>query len=381
MRIRPITPRLFCLVCAWTLGLLVMIDRAGALILPVDYLLARGWEYVSGAGRYGFARASIVHTQHEYGDLGNMLGVNAYKQWRTNTYTMNSIGFRDLHDARKLSSHILVAGDSFMAGVGNTDSDTFAAQLERSLNQPVESYVPGDLSLLLTEGRFPASVSGSVLVWGRVERNLTADDGEMQKWMNDTACFQETPRQEFIRVTKTRIKHLVGWWMEYASFSPLRRIGQHWFQEVRFAVTGGHSREVIVSDDGSKMLFFAKDVRLLPKTADERGIARVAQAIAHARDCLKARGVDLVFLPIPDKSHVYKSHLPASVLAQSPTPSPEPLTVLDQELRAHGVTTVNLLPAFQAEASTKLLFWKDDTHWNAEGVRLGVEKTIPSLRN
>lgn len=367
-------PRLFCIILLTVLGTLVLLDRGASLLLPPERLFFRGWEYVSGAGRYNIARRSLTHVQDEYGDLGNMLGVDRYKQWRRNAYTMDEEGYRNVHGKRRSDAPVVVVGDSFIAGVGNTDQETFAVELERLTGIPMESYVPGDLSLLLTENRFPDLRRGTLLVWGRVERNLTAGDGEIQKWMRDTSCFTETPWKRLIRTSKTFVKQRIGNWVEYANISPLRRIGQRAFQRIRFALTGGHANTVILSEDGSDMLFYSKDVRLLRQDAADRQIADVADAIAHAQDCLARRGLSLLFVPIPDKPHIEHAHVPEDRKPSMPL-SPDPLSTLQKELSVRGVRVVDLLPAFQEYAGTTLLYWKDDTHWNGKGIRLAAEET------
>ena len=376
----PNNPRLYCVVLLSLLGVVVLGDRIAALTFQPGSLFFRGWEYVSGAGRYNNARRSIIYTQREYGDLGNMLGVDAYKQWRMNTYTMDDEGYRNAHGARNPKAKVLLVGDSFISGVGNTDDDTFAVRLQAALGRPVEPYVPGDLSLLLREKRFPESVKGSLLVWGRVERNLTSEDGEMAKWLRDSVCFAETPREKSINDAKTWVKRLIGGLTEYFHISPLRRLGQHLFQELRFAVTGGHASSVVVPENGSDILFFTKDVGLLSQSADDRQMTSVADAIAHARDCLGTLGISLLVVTIPDKSHVYVADVPASRKPAKPL-SPDPLEVLEKLLRGRKIASVNLTPAFIQQAkNAKRLYWNDDTHWNPTGINLAAVHTASAIK-
>ncbi|MBI1812987.1 hypothetical protein HY285_03205 [Candidatus Peregrinibacteria bacterium] len=373
-------PRLFCSVLLGTLIGLVLLDRMGALLLPPQALFFRGWEYVSGAGRYNIPRRRLVFREREYGDLANMLGVEQYKEWRMNTYTMDEEGYRNAHGSRRAAAPLLLSGDSFAAGVGNTDEQTFAVELERTTGLTVEPYVPGDLSLLLRENRFPPSASGSLLVWERVERNLTVDDAELQKWMRDTSCLQLTGWKRSLEDWKTRVKRVIGDWVEYTHLSPVRLLGEHLFQTLRFSWTKGHASAVLPAEDDSDMLFFAKDVRLLGQNAEQRQLDAVADAIAHARDCLARRGLGFLVVLVPDKSHVYLSHVPPSSLPLA-LPSPDTMEVLQGLLRKRRIATVNLLPAFRAHARrNELLYWNDDTHWNAEGIRLAAQTVVPTVR-
>jgi hypothetical protein len=74
---------------------------------------------------------------------------------------------------------------------------------------------------------------------------------------------------------------------------------------------------------------------------------------------------------IPDKLRVYRAYV------RGAPPLPEPAAGL-RALRARfapvGVTVVDLTPALRAAAAAalargRLVFWRDDTHWNGAGVR------------
>jgi hypothetical protein len=55
------------------------------------------------------------------------------------------------------------------------------------------------------------------------------------------------------------------------------------------------------------------------------------------------------------------------------------LDELEEGLRQLGVRVVNLAGIFRERAATdfengEYLYWRDDTHWNARGVRLAAER-------
>ena len=53
------------------------------------------------------------------------------------------------------------------------------------------------------------------------------------------------------------------------------------------------------------------------------------------------------------------------------------------ELKKNGIDFVDLTPPFQEEAKREgkdnPIWWPDDTHWNARGIRIGAEITLKSL--
>ena len=53
----------------------------------------------------------------------------------------------------------------------------------------------------------------------------------------------------------------------------------------------------------------------------------------------------------------------------------ELLAEITDAVSTAGVDVVNLLPVFrEATAEGRRLYWRDDTHWNDEGIRLGAEE-------
>jgi hypothetical protein len=74
---------------------------------------------------------------------------------------------------------------------------------------------------------------------------------------------------------------------------------------------------------------------------------------------------------IPEKYRVYKEYINDRRALPQPPPS---LLALKAFYEPHGVPVVDLTPALSAAARTLLVqdqyvFWRDDTHWNANGMR------------
>jgi len=57
-------------------------------------------------------------------------------------------------------------------------------------------------------------------------------------------------------------------------------------------------------------------------------------------------------------------------------------------LRAVGISAIDLTPVLRWQADTafkqnKYVYWRNDTHWNADGVGIGVDEIVrafPELR-
>jgi len=120
--------------------------------------------------------------------------------------------------------------------------------------------------------------------------------------------------------------------------------------------------------NGSRMLFTPSEVANLhlARTADVSGVLTLQAA-------LRARRMALKVVLVPEKYTVY------APLLEHPPADPDELYLnhVEQQLRSANVPVVNLLPAFRLEAVTaaaagRAVYFSDDTHWNAAGVRLAV---------
>jgi hypothetical protein len=98
---------------------------------------------------------------------------------------------------------------------------------------------------------------------------------------------------------------------------------------------------------------------------------------------LRQRNLDLVVILVPSKYTVYQP-----LLENAPeTNKSRQFEELQAELA--DLTVVNTTPEMQKAAADalahgKLLFWRDDTHWNADGVRVAarvVGQVLPAPAN
>lgn len=367
-------PLLFCGLVAAVFVVLIGIDRIGPLFLPKEAYFYRPWEYMMGAFRYNIARTDQTMEMEGFGDLANLIGVRKYRVWRMYRWTNDRYGKRNAPSTQHDNPAILIVGDSFMASGADSDEASFVTQFQKKIVGPVSGYAPSDMSVFLRDQRL-RDVPPDVVVWGRVERNTTSDNGEIQALLKDTSCFSKVTRYERIeKQSKDFVKARIGNFVEYAQRSILRRTMQQTLKNFVFEMTGQHPHNVIPASDG--MLFLDRGVALLSAAGSERGFDDVADAVAHVRDCLAARGTRLIFLPIPDKEHIY-----ASMIGKQP-PSPDPLSVLAGLLAQRDIDHVSLVDRFKEESAPgkDLLYWPDDTHWNARGIGVAVDVVVDALR-
>jgi alginate O-acetyltransferase complex protein AlgJ len=100
---------------------------------------------------------------------------------------------------------------------------------------------------------------------------------------------------------------------------------------------------------------------------------QVVQKVKAYHDVFKSRGIRFIFLPIPDKETIFYKLLG--------TPRPVFLRQLVDRLKQLGVETVDTQPAFEKAFEEGVLpYQNNDTHWNAEGVKIAADLLIKVIK-
>lgn len=99
----------------------------------------------------------------------------------------------------------------------------------------------------------------------------------------------------------------------------------------------------------------------------EDEITRIADVLEGYHHVLQERGIEFVFLPIPNKENIYYQLLPSQKPA---TFLPRLLTQLEQR----GIAYIDLQPTFRALYQQKQvpLYPVDDAHWNEVAVKVAA---------
>src|SRR3954471_14197759 len=147
----------------------------------------------------------------------------------------------------------------------------------------------------------------------------------------------------------------------------------------------------IAGNDG--WLFFGGELRLLSlgkfwgndaakvSRAHKPDLADPVPAILDFQQQLKARGIELLVVPVPPKASVY----PEKIVPNSDVRTKDPAPVLHQfydELRATGVDVLDLSKLFvqKRDDSRGPVFCKTDSHWSGIGCVLAAEAIAEKVR-
>ncbi len=330
------------------------------LLLPLDTFTYRAWEALivtrPNALLPGPFYPDVRLERAELGDL-HRSGIAEEKHvvWST-----DAAGFRTSSSAE--GARVLLVGDSFAAGSSLTQDATLGAVLSRELGQLVYSTAPGSPQLFLTRNSLrPLVESVKVVVFVQVERNLGAvrpppswPDGQLA----GPAWDQPAPNGGPLVLDRLRKAPMLRF---------LRARYSGFFFEPASPAT------VAQLDDGSPMAFMTGMEAFV--SYSDRAIDRVAGVLIAHQQWFEARGVRFVFVGVPDKETVY-----AGAFGM---PRPDLLTRLQRRLAASGVEFVDAFQILSAEADRDpqtLLFHRDDTHWNPQGVELVAAATAALLQ-
>ena len=161
-----------------------------------------------------------------------------------------------------------------------------------------------------------------------------------------------------------------------------------WFQALLTDVLGAGNSSVVIARDG--YMYYADglkysmgsgflDAERLRNELANGNAVDPRPVIFQLHDALKALGVQLIVLPLPDKSTIHPNALAANLQVNAPLQNSSwPQFVRD--LRAHDVTVVDPTQAlFDAERRGVSQYLPRDTHWNADGVNTGADVLMKAL--
>lgn len=140
-------------------------------------------------------------------------------------------------------------------------------------------------------------------------------------------------------------------------------------------------------------LFFGGELRLLSlgrfwgddaakvSRAHKPELADPVPAILDFQQQLKARGIELLVVPVPPKASIYPEKIVPGFDVRTKDPAPE-LHRFYEELRAAGVDVLDLSNLFVAKRDENRgpVFCKTDSHWSGFGCVLAAEAIAEKVR-
>jgi len=352
-------------------GLLIVVFVADIVsrFPAIDPLTFRAWEAMSRNRPPGaaFEPNRRYVNPWAYGDLASFGNLPELRQYRTEIFTTDALGFRNPpHLLREEVSAILL-GDSFAVGSGVSDDETLSARLTRLTGCVV--YNAGS-----DQGRV---VPKEVL---SLARRLHMRNRLVLRLYGELSGVPPLPtrRERLVWEVEARmparVRDLAGWLRGLAAVGPLQVLSGRAVKAVEDdkVLPNRYAGYVVKATlgNGDTMLFQATEVNNFYR---RREVA--LEYWTWLRDTLQQAHFDLLVILVPSKYTVYRPFL----ADQRPTPprAGEYLDRLERALRATGIPVLNLTPFLSAEAARYLqhdryLYWLDDIHWAPLGIELAA---------
>ena len=299
-----------------------------------------------------------------FGDLAAMAGDPTLREYRRIVFETDEAGFRN----RPISAPIdvVVVGDSFGAGAGTTQADTFSSLLDTRYGcRTYNLAFPGGpyfeyLNAAIELPRLPLAAHPTLL-WTFFTGN-DLDDPAGDIWE-----IEQLPWQ----------RGLAAWLAQYRTFRSRSHLRQ-WSDAL--LVRKHTSADQVIQrqlSDGRQVLFMRQQESAAGRSRKEverhENFPRIAKTMAAMRTLARRHSLELVLAVFPTKGEVYPWLLDGStdrsreVHASGFT---EAVLAVCKDLRIRCLDTK---PSLREEAdrlfnsSGRLLWWLDDTHFGTLG--------------
>ncbi len=322
--------------------------------------------------------AGVRFSGETYGDLAAMAGISAFREPRHVEFRTDTKGFRN--DSLRHPLNAIVLGDSFTAGVGVTQSKTWASLLEHHLGWSVYnlSYPGGPYEQYLNFSIETADLPltpGAHLIWTLYTGNDLDDTGG-ETWDLDALPWRNGLSAALVN---------------YRTFRNRSPLGQAW-DAVRTR-WNGISQDVMVRPlpDGRSILFYRpQEVWGTRGRADvERhpNFAKLQTTLREMHTKVGRMGLRTTIIILPTKGEVYHWLLNPEA-PEGPHSSGFAEAVI-AACRQISLTCLDSRAYLELEArrifhrSHELLWWRDDTHLNDlghEALAAFVMRALAELR-
>ena len=289
---------------------------------------------------------------HAYGDLASFGNCTECRQYRPMNVHIDARGFAN--PASSGPYNAILVGDSFGLGAEQPFDATLVSQI--SLRTGLSTYNACSVGRAISREDLMALIDELDMVNGTVFFEL------MDRSLGSVSSSPEDPELErFDR------------WSKNVEYSPLANVSREIvtrFYDGRLMPNPyalNIARKLL--PDGQTVLFLNEDLR----DATPNQPAWWAKYLHVLNKGLRQRSFRLIVILVPSKYTVYQPLIKDATR----TNKSEALEELQKKLI--DVPVVNTTSALQQAAADEvehghLLYWPDDTHWNADGVRVAAEQ-------
>jgi len=330
-------------------------------ILPIDTFTFRASEALLVrkfrnllAGKFYPNRILI---REEEGDIGHH---TQYASKRAVEWITDSYGYRKKEPGR-LQYEMVIIGQSETFGIGLTQKQMLSEILEDELHLGVYPFAPAGVNAFLKERRFILHPPEIVIV------------SSMERFIFELPPLKISSGRKggLYERLRTKVKKMTEYrWVQSLGVFLDRLFKMNMVHYLRATIERSFSDRATMGLNRANTKFgpilFLQGAKANEEVPEGK-LKRATQTIKAYSDFFRSRGIRFIFLPVPNKETIFYESLG--------TRRPVFLKQLVARLRERGVEAVDTQGAFEEafQKDSVLLYQKDDTHWNAEGVRIAAD--------
>jgi len=333
----------------------------------------------------GHTQPNLDYTAVTRGDLvaGNIFVTPVPRLCR---YITDKYSNRNTSTSDKID--VLMVGDSFAWGAGNSHEDTPAVQLEKIMGKTVRLPPSGQnlsgievATLLLKEQKLRFNTLLYLIMDGDLLEPVYAKDWDAQVEEISINGIAERNSYEDFKIFKKYVS-------DYSPHAILARKMKTSFKKnvltslYNKGVFQRSSRTLEFLDHDGNVLGFRKLPKMIANFDETNSkLNQILKGFEALNDYAREKNVHLVIAIIPRKNIAYRKYLTNPSLAEGYGPG----VFLKRALEGRGIEVVFphsvIFKAVEEEIERggPFVYWGDDTHWGPYGIRLVMEKVKEKL--
>ncbi|MFT6843871.1 MAG: hypothetical protein ACJAUV_000038 [Flavobacteriales bacterium] len=317
---------------------------------------------------------NIDYEGNTYGDLAAMSGIVEYKEERNIRFQTDEKGFRNSKNQQNKNNQIIVTGDSFGVGTGTHQDSTLVGYLSKdfevyNISQPGNPVQ--ELANLVLEFEAVTHVEKPIVLWLLFSGNDLPNDIRPM----DSLCVDWMKKGELKQHKSGMLRMLTTKVSTYFARSPIKQL----LGRISTTQENGHTDYVRLRDlpNGQRVYFFQRYVESAQLTETQikkqAGYQTLKKTFSVARAFAEEIGVTFKVVLIPTKYEVYSwlydgtpawsDSLELSGFSKTLT---DIFNDLGMDFKDSKPFMVDYAKKYYQEQN-KLLYWRDDTHFNSEG--------------
>jgi len=370
----------------WLLPALMLAAFLGNIALcfmPEDFLSFRTWEpalSVLGSDSPGpFEPNLFLVKRKAYGDLASLGNFPGLREEHDEEFRSDKFGYRNSYAADTARSAGIVVGDSFVSASSVPADKTLSGQLttlDGGYYYNAGGFPPPGpdaIESLLPKLNIP---SGTV-VFVLLERRARSAPPSLDSTSSTLPPLKLGP---FV----VRGRALRVWSRLFGDPSPAAILSRKIFRRIQNDVLQPniYKEEVVrrTLQNNDEMLFYPADID--PVSDVQTPSIEWSSYLKTFANRMAKHSLRTIVLLVPNKYTVY-----GPVLKNAPVQAigERLMTAIQNELSNAGVPVVNVTSVYLSDAENGLsqkhyLYWRDDTHWNANGIGVAANQMLPCIQ-